>query len=336
VKAFAYVNAANEKEAVAALASGGMDARTAGPDRKYLPLAGGMDLLARMKEYTHQPDVLVNVKNLDATIRQMPDGGLRIGSAVKLIDVIENDLIAKSYPAFHYAAAEVGTPQIRHLGTVGGNLNQRPRCWYFRNEEFHCLKKGGARCFSVDGENQFHAIFGEGPCHIVHPSSLAVPSIAYGARFRVVGPSGEREVAAEDYFVMPDRSLFSENVLAPDELLTHVMLPAPRNLRSASYEVRFKPSHDWPIPMATAVLTMNGATVQTSRIVMGAVAPIPWRAPAAEAALVGRQMTEAVAAAAAEAALKGAKPMSGNAYKVQVAKTAVKRALLQAAGIRTV
>jgi xanthine dehydrogenase YagS FAD-binding subunit len=336
VKAFAYVNAANEKEAVAALASGGMDARTAGPDRKYLPLAGGMDLLARMKEYTHQPDVLVNVKNLDATIRQTPDGGLRIGSAVKLIDVIENDLIAKSYPAFHYAAAEVGTPQIRHLGTVGGNLNQRPRCWYFRNEEFHCLKKGGARCFSVDGENQFHAIFGEGPCHIVHPSSLAVPSIAYGARFRVVGPSGEREVAAEDYFVMPDRSLFSENVLAPDELLTHVMLPAPRNLRSASYEVRFKPSHDWPIAMATAVLTMNGATVQTSRIVMGAVAPIPWRAPAAEAALVGRQMTEAVAAAAAEAALKGAKPMSGNAYKVQVAKTAVKRALLQAAGIRTV
>ncbi len=251
MKAFAYVNAANEKEAVAALASGGMDARTAGPDRKYLPLAGGMDLLARMKDYTHQPDVLVNVKNLDATIRQTPDGGLRIGSAVKLIDVIENDVIAKNYPAFHYAAAEVGTPQIRHLGTVGGNLNQRPRCWYFRNEEFNCLKKGGSRCFSVDGENQFHAIFGEGPCHIVHPSSLAVPSMAYGARFRVVGPNGEREVAAEDYFVMPDRSLFSENVLAPDELLTHVILPAPRNLKSASYEVRFKPSHDWPIAMAT-------------------------------------------------------------------------------------
>ena len=336
MKAFAYVNAANEKEAVAALASGGMDARTAGPDRKYLPLAGGMDLLARMKDYTHQPDVLVNVKNLDTTIRQTPDGGLRIGSAVKLIDVIENDAVAKNYPAFHYAAVEVGTPQIRHLGTVGGNLNQRPRCWYFRNEEFHCLKKGGARCFSVDGENQFHAIFGEGPCHIVHPSSLAVPSIAYGARFRVVGPNGEREVAAEDYFVMPDRSLFSENILAPDELLTHVILPAPRNLKSASYEVRFKPSHDWPIAMATAVLTMSGSTVQSSRIVMGAVAPIPWRAPAAEAALAGRQITEAVATAAAEAALKGAKPMSGNAYKVQVAKTAVKRALLQAAGIRTV
>jgi xanthine dehydrogenase YagS FAD-binding subunit len=336
VKAFAYVNAANEKEAVAALASGGMDARTAGPDRKYLPLAGGMDLLARMKDYTHQPDVLVNVKNLDATIRQTPDGGLRIGSAVKLIDVIENDLIAKNYPAFHYAAAEVGTPQIRHIGTVGGNLNQRPRCWYFRNEEFNCLKKGGARCFSVDGENQFHAIFGEGPCHIVHPSSLAVPSMAYGARFRVVGPNGERDVPADDYFVMPDRSLFSENVLAPDELLTHVILPAPRNLKSASYEVRFKPSHDWPIAMATAVLTMNGATVQAARVVLGAVAPIPWRAPAAEAVLAGRQITEAVATAAAEAALKGAKPMSGNAYKVQVAKTAVKRALLQAAGIRSI
>ena len=336
MKAFAYVNAANEKEALAALASGGMDARTAGPDRKYLPLAGGMDLLARMKDYTHQPDVLVNVKNLDATIRQTPDGGLRIGSAVKLIDLIENDVVARNYPAFHYAASEVGTPQIRHLGTVGGNLNQRPRCWYFRNEEFNCLKKGGSRCFSVDGENQFHAIFGEGPCHIVHPSSLAVPSTAYGARFRVVGPNGEREIAAEDYFVMPDRSLFTENVLAPDELLTHVILPAPRNLKSASYEVRFKASHDWPIAMATAVLTMNGSTVQSARVVMGAVAPIPWRATAAEAALAGKQITEAVAAAAAEAALKGAKPMSGNAYKVQVAKTAVKRAVLQAAGMRTV
>lgn len=335
MKAFAYVNPTNEKEAIAALASAGPDPRP-GPHRRFLPIAGGMDLLGMMKDYIAQPDALVNIKTLDASIRQTADGGVRIGAATKLIDVVENAVIAKNYPAFSAAATEVGTPQIRHVGTVGGNLNQRPRCWYFRNEEFLCLKKGGSRCFAVDGENQFHSIFGNGPSHIVHPSSLAVPAVAYGARFRIVGPSGEREVAAEDYFVTPDKNLFRENILGQDELLTHVVLPPPRNARSASYEVRFKQSHDWPLALATVVLTMNGNTVLAARVVMGAVAPIPWRAPAAEAALVGKQITEAVALAAGEAAVTGARPMSGNAYKVQIARTAVKRAVMRAGGLKTV
>ncbi len=149
-----------------------------------------------MKDYIAQPDRLVNVKNLDRTIRKTPDGGLRIGAAVTLAELAAHADAAKLYPALVQAAAEVGTPQIRNAGTVGGNLNQRPRCWYFRNEEFNCLKKGGSRCFAVDGENEFHAIFGGGPCHIVHPSSLAVPAIALDAKFRIVGPTGEREVAA--------------------------------------------------------------------------------------------------------------------------------------------
>ena len=327
MKAFAYVNAANEKEAIAAL----------GTERgKFLPLAGGMDLLAMMKDYIAQPDRLVNVKNLDRTIRKTPDGGLRIGAAVTLAELAAHADASKLYPALVQAAEEVGTPQIRNAGTIGGNLNQRPRCWYFRNEEFNCLKKGGSRCFAVDGENQYHAIFGDGPCHIVHPSSLAVPAIALNATFRIVGPAGERQVAAAEYYQMPDRNLFGETVLAPNELLTHVILPAPGAARNATYEVRFKQSHDWPLAMASVSLSMNGKTVRGARIVMGAVAPVPWRSAPAEASLTGKTISEEAAMAAADAAVTGVKPMTQNAYKVQIARTAVKRAIMKAAGMTVV
>ena len=329
MKAFSYVNPRNEKEAISAL--------SAEPD-KVMPLAGGQDLLARLKDYVAEPDRVVNVKGaLDATVAPMPGGGLKIGAAMKLVDLAENPQVAKLYPAIALAAIEVGTPQIRNQGTVGGNLNQRPRCWYFRNEEFVCFKKGGNVCFSPAGENQFHAIFGSGPSFIVHPSSLAVPSVAYGATFRIAGPKGERMVAAADYFTMPTmQNVRTENVLAPDELLTHVILPAPGAVKSGHYEVRFKESHDWPIAFATVVLGMAGDTIKSARVVMGAVAPIPWRSQAAEAALVGKPLNEQTAAAAAEAALSDARPLSQNAYKVQVAKTAVKRAILHAAGVTTV
>jgi xanthine dehydrogenase YagS FAD-binding subunit len=325
VKPFAYVNAANEKEAIAAL----------GPDRgKFLPIAGGMDLLALMKDYVAQPDRLVNVKNLDRSIARTPDGGLRIGAAVTLDELANHAEAVRMYPALVQAAGEVGTPQIRHAGTVGGNINQRPRCWYFRAEEFDCLKKGGSRCFAVEGENQYHAIFGDGPCHIVHPSSLAVPVVALGAKFRVAGPAGEREVDAEQYFQMPDRNLFGETVLAPNELLTHVILPPPAGAKSATYDVRYKQSHDWPLASASVALQMDGSTVRAARIVMGAVAPVPWRAVNAERALAGKSLTEEVAIAAADAAIQGAKPMTQNKYKVQIARTAVKRAIMKAAGMK--
>ena len=176
MKPFAYVNPANEKDAVAALGK---------EHEKSMPIGGGQDLLARMKDNVTEPDRVVNVKNLDATVTRV-SGGLKIGSAMKMVDVAEHADIGRLYPAVAAAAIEVGTPQIRNQGTVGGNLNQRPRCWYYRNEEFVCYKKGGNRCFSPEGENQFHAIFGDAPCHIVHPSSLAVPNIAYGGRYRVL------------------------------------------------------------------------------------------------------------------------------------------------------
>ncbi len=322
MKAFAYVNPATEKEAVAAMATA-----TRG---KIVPLAGGMDLLDLMKDYIIQPDVVVNVKKLPSTITVPAQGLTVIGAAARLADVAEHDGIRKAYPAFAQAADSVGTPQIRHSGTVGGNLMQRPRCWYFRNEEFHCLKKGGARCFAVDGENQFHAIFGDGPCHIIHPSTLAVPLIAYGGRIKVAGPDGEREIEADKFYEMPDRNMFGETVLQPNELVTGIVLPALRNTKSAIYEVKFKQSHDWPLAFASVALRMAGSTVESARVVLGAVAPIPWRSMAAEAALKGKTVDDQVAWQAAEAALADAKPMSGNAYKVQVAKTALRRAIMKA------
>src|SRR5262245_37895612 len=255
-----------------------------------MPLAGGQALLARMKDYVAAPDRIVNVKNaLDATVTGAPNGGLRIGAAMKMVDLAEHAQVGKQYPAIAAAAIEVGTPQIRNQGTVGGNLNQRPRCWYFRNEEFVCFKKGGNQCFSPAGENQFHAIFGSGPSFIVHPSSLAVPMVAYGATFRLLGPNGERMVPASEYFTMPTlQNVRGENVLAPNELLTHVILPPPGPVKSGHYEVRYKESHDWPIAFATVVVTMAGDTVKAARVVMGAVAPVPWRSQAAETALVGK------------------------------------------------
>ncbi|OLC80447.1 MAG: hypothetical protein AUH72_11610 [Acidobacteria bacterium 13_1_40CM_4_65_8] len=331
MKAFAYVNATSEREAVAALKFDGI----------ALPLAGGQDLLARMKDYIDSPDRVVNVKNaLDATVTATPDGGLKIGGAMKVVDLAEHAQVAKLYPAVAAAAIEIGTPQIRNQATVGGNINQRPRCWYYRNEEFVCYKKGGSRCFAVNGENQYHAIFGnDGPSHIVHPSSLAVPFLAYGAKFRVLGPNGEREIAAADYFTMPTlQNVMKENVLADEELLTHVILPAPGNVKSGHYEVRYKASHDWPLVFATIVLALGGTsgnTIRSARVVLGAVAPVPWRSKAAEDALAGKPLNEQTAALAGEAAVKEAKPMSGNAYKIQITRTAVKRAIMNAAGIKT-
>ena len=320
MRAFTYVNAANEKEAVAALASAQRG--------RMLPMAGGMDLLGLMKDYIVAPDRVVSIKELDRAITPA-DSGLRIGAAAKIVDLAENAVARKLFPALIAAAEGVGTPQIRNMGTVGGNIMQRPRCWYFRNEEFNCLKKGGSRCFAVDGENQFHAIFGDGPCHIVHPSSLAVPVIAYGGRFRVIGSNGAREIDAGEFFQMPNRNLYGENVLQPDEIVTHIILPAPGH-KSASYEVRFKQSHDWPLAAATVNLMMAGPVVKSARIVMGAVAPTPWRAQAAERVLAGKAITEAIAAEAANAAVAGARPMTGNNYKIQIAKTAVKRAIMAA------
>ena len=321
MRRFGFVAAVTDSEAVAALS----------PDRnRVLPMAGGIDLLALMKDAIVNPERIVSVRRLDASIAA-GDGGLRIGAAATLTDLAEHGTVRRLYPALAGMAEEIGTPQIRNQGTLAGNLLQRPRCWYFRNEEFHCLKKGGSRCHAVEGDNRYHAIFGDGPCHIVHPSDLAVVIAAYGGRFRVLGPAGSRDVDASAFYQLPSANLYGESVLQPNELLTHVLLPAPTT-RSAAYAVRVRRSSDWPLALAAVTLAMDNETVLSARIVLGAVAPVPWRVPAAERALVGRPISEAAASDAAVTAVAGAKGLSGNAYKIQVTKTAVKRAILKAAG----
>jgi xanthine dehydrogenase YagS FAD-binding subunit len=324
MKAFAYRVASSEGDAAKLLGE------------KSLPIAGGTNLLNLMKTYVLQPDTVVNIKLIPGTdkVEQAGDG-LKIGANVRLSDLAASEAVQKGYPALAEAAGEVGTPQIRNMGTVGGNLCQRPYCWYFTQEVFDCLKRGGTTCPAKEGENEFHAILGnDGPCVIVHPSSIAPALVAYGARVRIAGSAGAREVPIEEFFVGPKTNVQRENILAPNEIVTHVVL-GPARPQSATISVRPRVAHDWPVSMASVALQVEGGQVKDARICLGAVAPVPWRAAGAEAALKGKSVSEESAGAAADAAVAGATPLQQNAYKVQTARACVKRAILAAAGRRS-
>jgi len=332
MKAFEYVAPTSVDGAVERLAES---------PGESLPLAGGMDLLGLMKDYVLEPERLVSLGNIGDLygIESTDDGGLRIGAMVTVAEIASDARIQADWPALAAAATEVGTPQIRNRGTLGGNLCQRPRCWYFRSDLFDCLRKGGGGCFAVDGDNRYHAIIDNAPCPIVHPSNCAVPLQAYGATITVASapPRGSSELIVDsmpiaDFFVRPARNIRRENVLDGEQVVTAVELPA-TSARSATYLVKHKQSHDWPLALASAVLEMSGGTATSVSIVMGAVAPIPWRAEGAEQALTGQQVTVQTAEAAADRAVEDAEPLDYNAYKVRLARTAVKRAILEAAGI---
>jgi xanthine dehydrogenase YagS FAD-binding subunit len=308
-------------------------------------LAGGTDLLDRQKEYVSQPERVVSLTALGGPFREIssmqPPGGLpvvTIGAGTKLADVAESKLLG-AYPALTAAAAQIAGPQIRNMGTLGGSLCQRNRCWYFRDEHVQCLLKGGRKCFAQEGENQYHAIFTQGhPCVIVHPSTLAPPLIALGATAQVVGPKGTREVSVEKLFQAPVKETQREHTLAPNEILVSVTIapkaPAGARLANASYEVKQKETSDWPLVQASVAFQFDGKTARGVRVVLGHVAPTPLVSDSAAKALEGKEVTEATAAAAGEAAAEGARPLSQNAYKVQLLKVAVKRAVLTAAGAK--
>ena len=294
---------------------------------------GGTDLLALVKERIVAPDVVVNLRSIKGFDQVTPANGdvngVNIGGLITLDTLSRNDVIRRQYAVLAEAAQTVATPQIRNVGTLAGNVCQRPWCWYFRNG-FPCYKNGGNTCFSFGGENQFHAIFGGGPSYIVHPSDTAVALLALDARFRIVGPSGERVVAAADFFALPQQNPARENVLAPDEVLAEVRLPAARpGMRSTYHKIMDREAWTHAVVSAAIVLEMDNQVCRGARVVLGGVAPIPWRLPKVEQMLAGERITETLALKAAETAVEGAKPLAKNAYKVPLTKGVVRRTLLE-------
>ena len=299
-------------------------------------LSGGTDLISRMKDYTTTPDRVVYLKDIKALSGIAGDGkasGVTIGAGTQLNDIVASKEIRESCPALWQATLEVGSPQIRNMATLGGNLLQRPRCWYFRAGHGLLAMKDGKSLVRA-GDNRYHSIFlTEGDALFVSPSSLAVALTALDAQATITGPKGERTVKLEELYQVPKRESDSELNIGPGEVLTKVSIP-PAKGKNASYEARQKQAQDWPLVLASVNLTMDGDTVAAARIVLAGVAPIPWRSTAAEKAITGQRLTAETAAAAGEAAAQGAAPLSMNGYKVPLTKTVVKRALLAAIGNR--
>ncbi len=335
MKAFEWMNATTVAEAVRALKSA---PAATDVDDAPRPIAGGQDLLTTMKEYITRPTRVVNLKGIRGLDKIESDGkgGLGIGALVTLNQLEESPLVRRSFPGLAEAAHSVGTPQIRHLGTVGGNLCQRPRCWYFRLEEVVCLKKGGSECYAATGENKYHSIFGGGPSYIVHPSDLAPMLVALGASVSVVGPDSKRTIVLDKFFTLPaDGDVRRENVLQNDEIITEIQVPASKFAAHSTY-LKFKErdSMDFAMSAVAAAVAMGATkTVTDARIVLGGVAPIPWRVAKAEAALVGKTMSTDLLANVAKIALQGAQPLAKNSYKIPLTQTLVRRALAKVGGV---
>jgi len=323
MKTFSNVNPRTLEQAVSFVQQAGKDGQTASL------VSGGSDLLALVKDFIVKPDVLVNLKTIQGLDQVTPaSGGVHIGGLITLDALASHPLIRTEYTVLAEAAEAVATPQIRNVGTLAGNVCQRPWCWYFRNG-FPCLKNGGTTCFSVVGENRYHAIFGGGPSYIVHPSDTAPALVALDAKFRVMGPSGERLVPAADFFVLPQQDPARENVLAADEVLAGVQLvPARPGRRSTYNKVLDREAWTHAVVSAAVVLDMDNEICRRARLVLGGVAPIPWRLPNLERLLAGHRITPELAARAGEAAIAGAQKLSNNAYKVPLTKALVRRTLL--------
>ena len=327
MKRFTNVNPENRQEVVALL-------KKAVEEQQTASLAGGgSDLLGMIKDDLVAPDVVVNLKDLEDLREIEPHSqGVRIGGLVTLQELSQHPLIRSQYTVLAEAAGTVATPQIRNVATVAGNICQRPWCWYFR-QGFPCFKHGGDRCYSVVGQNQLHAIFGGGPSFIVHPSDTAPALMALEARFRIAGPDGERVVPASDFFVLPREEVSRENILGPDEVLIEIELPPARqNVESTYVKIMDREAWTHAVLSVAAVLEIDQGVCRMARIVLGAVAPIPWQLPHVERMLVGQRITTELAGNAGQAAVSQAQPLAKNGYKVPLTEALVRRTLLSLAG----
>ena len=324
MKSFENIDVKSVKEAVGLLQKFQQQKKSAAV------VGGGSEYLQLMKDHVVEPDYLLNLKSIPGLDYIKEErGGFRIGALAKLAEIEEHPAVREKLLILSDAAGEAASPQIRNAGTLAGNICQRPFCWYFRSSNFTCLRKGGQVCHTVTGDGRFHAIIGGGPSYIVHPSDTAPALVALGAQIKIAGSAGERTMPLEKFFVLPQIDYRHENILKPDEIVTEIQVPYPKSGSKGFYhKVRERLAWDHAIVAVATVVLSSGGVVRDARVVMGGVAPIPWRAPKAEEFLRGKKLDEAAAQKAGEIALEGARPLKDNVYKVKMAQDLIQRALL--------
>ncbi|MBN1222885.1 MAG: xanthine dehydrogenase family protein subunit M [Candidatus Aminicenantes bacterium] len=296
----------------------------------YFLMAGGTDLLDEIKNEIIAPDIVVDLKtipNLDYI--ENTKKGVRIGALTTVSELAENQIIRQNFPVLHQAALSLATPQLRNMGTVGGNLCQRPRCWYYRDPQVKCRKKGGNRCYAFKGRNRYHAILGGGICYIVHPSDLAPALISLDAEVTIAKAKGETPIPLADFFALPRDNVRKENILEPGEAVKEIRLP-PLKPGSRSTYFKFKERGTWDFAVVSAAVTgvISRGIFEDIRIVMGGIAPIPWRLDKAEQIIKGNKATEELARKGVREALAGATPLEENTYKKDLAEVVVSRTVM--------
>lgn len=311
---FKYIGATSVSEAVEQLATAGAWVH-----------AGGTDLLGCLRDEIFTAEAVVSISRLGELrgLRETADGGLAIGALTTIAEVAASEVVRQRYPGLAQAASEVASPQLRNQGTLGGNLCQKPRCWYYRGD-FHCLRKGGTQCFAVDGENQFHCIFGGEYCYIVHPSDTAPALVALEATVTIAGPRGRRSLPVAELHVPPGDDPQREVYLEPGELLTEIVLPPPAaGLRSSYRKVRARRSWDFALAGVALALVFEDGKVARARVVLSGAAPVPWRSEAVERVVTGTSLDAATLARAREAVVEGAEPLEHNGYKIPLFKAVI-------------
>ena len=319
IPSFSYIRARTVDEAVRYLSLDGVRVH-----------AGGTDLLGCLRERIFDVTTVVSIAGLKELtgIGETPAGGIRIGSLTTIAEVARNPVIRSKYRALSMAAAEVASPQLRHQGTIGGNLCQKPRCWYYRGE-FHCLRKGGDQCFAVEGENAYHCIFGGDNCFIVHPSDTAPALIALQASVTIVGPNGRRSMPVENFHMLPSEDYTRETALAPAEIVTEIVLPPPaEGLRSSYRKVRARRAWDFALAGVALAIVFTGDQAADCRVVLSGAAPVPWRSTEAEEVIKGGRLDRVRVVTAAEAAVKNAEPMAQNEYKIPLFRGLMEQQLM--------